>query len=211
MSDDTTNPKAAFGAAKAFFFGIPWSAIVWLGNVMAGGAYKYGVYNYRDTKIAASTYHDAIMRHFLLWADGEDTDRESGAPHLAHIMACCALYLDAYENGMATDDRSKTGQIHRLLQDSAETFADFKATHDAKQDKTVPTPVKRGRRGGPFFPGEIVYRCREGLDGEKYGHKGESGEVIFYEPTAGLTVEVFRDGEPFRCVGSDPTDWEKLR
>lgn len=119
QTNPETNPKAAHGAAKAPFFGIPWSAVVWLANVMRGGALKYGFYNYRETKIAASTYHDAIMRHFLLWADGEDIDSESGCPHLAHVMACCALYLDANELDMVTDDRNKTGVMGAILAESA--------------------------------------------------------------------------------------------
>ena len=97
---------------------------------MAGGAYKYGAYNYRDTKIAASTYHDAIMRHFMLWADGEDIDPESNAPHLAHVMACAALMIDADATGMLTDDRNKTGTVRKLLDASKAAFTAFKETYD---------------------------------------------------------------------------------
>ncbi len=114
---ETENPKAGIGADKAPFFGVPSSALVAMGNVMAGGALKYGAFNYRDTRIAVSTYHDAILRHFHLYMDGEDCDPldttppGSGVSHLAHIMACCALMIDAAENGMLDDDRSKTGKV----------------------------------------------------------------------------------------------------
>ncbi len=96
LETEVTNPKAKWGADKAPFFGVPSSAQIALGAVMGGGAYKYGVFNYRETKIAASTYHDAIMRHMQLWFDGEDSDPldsgegkppGSGISHLAHIMA----------------------------------------------------------------------------------------------------------------------------
>jgi len=127
---DSPNPKAAFGAAKAPFFGVPACALAWLGCVMAGGAYKYGLYNFRDTEIAASTYHDAILRHLFLYFDGEDIDPESNAPHLAHIMACCALMLDATENGMLIDDRNETGVLRDVLKRSAEAFTDFKEEYD---------------------------------------------------------------------------------
>ena len=143
--------KAAFGDDKAPFFGIPWSAVAWLGNVMGGGGYKYGLYNYRNTRIAASTYHDAIMRHFMLWADGEDADPVytvnewgnidysippgSGAPHLAHIMACCALLLDAQEEGMLDDDRNKTGHMRRLLDQSKAKFKTFRKAYDRYKDQ----------------------------------------------------------------------------
>ena len=120
------NPKAAIGAAKAPFFGIPWTAIIEMGAVMDGGAFKYGAYNYRDTNISTTTYHDAILRHFMLWADGEDTDPESKASHLAHVMACCALMIDAQENGKLVDDRSKTGSVRPMLDRSAKMAREFR-------------------------------------------------------------------------------------
>ena len=131
---ETTNPKAAFGAAKAPFFGIPSSALIWLGNVMGGGGYKYGLFNYRKTRIAVSTYNDAITRHLYLYMDGEDTDPESGAPHLAHVMACCALLMDAQMSGKCDDDRSKTGLVRPMLELSAERFKEFKENHDGEAD-----------------------------------------------------------------------------
>ena len=120
------NPKAAVGAAKAPFFGIPWTAVIEMGTVMDGGAYKYGAYNYRDSRISTTTYHDAILRHFMLWADGENTDPESKASHLAHIMACCALMIDARETDMLEDERSKTGVVRDMLDTSAHLANGFR-------------------------------------------------------------------------------------
>ena len=120
------NPKAAIGASKAPFFGIPWTAVIEMGTVMDGGAYKYGAYNYRDSRISTTTYHDAILRHFMLWADGENTDPESKASHLAHIMACCALMIDARETDMLEDDRSKTGAVRDMLDTSAQLAKGFR-------------------------------------------------------------------------------------
>jgi len=120
------NPKAAIGAAKAPFFGIPWTAVIEMGTVMDGGAHKYGAYNYRDTRISTTTYHDAILRHFMLWADGEDQDPESKCSHLAHIMACCALMIDADVGCMLEDDRSVTGSVRWMLDSSAKTAREFR-------------------------------------------------------------------------------------
>ena len=130
MKTKGENPKARFGKAKAPFFGIPWSAVAYLGAVMDGGATKYGAYNYRETTITATTYHDAIMRHFLKWADGEDVDDESGQPHLAHIMACCALYLDADLLGMTDDDRNKTGLMAGLLESLATSTSQYRDAYN---------------------------------------------------------------------------------
>ena len=135
----TENPKAKWGAAKAPFFGVPMSAQIALGAVMGGGGYKYGMFNYRDTKIAASTYHDAIHRHLALWFDGEDCDPletdegkppGSGVSHLAHVMACCALLIDAQQQEMLDDDRSKTGNVRNQMEASALTFKLFKEAQD---------------------------------------------------------------------------------
>ena len=123
---EVENPKAAIGAAKAPFFGIPWTAVIEMGTVMDGGAHKYGAYNYRDTRISTTTYHDAILRHFMLWADGEDDDPESKASHLAHVMACCALMIDADHGDMLEDDRSKTGNVRYMLEESARTAREFR-------------------------------------------------------------------------------------
>ena len=102
---NTVNPKAAFGSAKPGTFAIPRLAIHMLGVVMSLGAYKYGLFNWRESRIASSTYVDAINRHLTQWVDGEDDDPESGVSHLAHIMACCSLVIDSKACDMLDDDR----------------------------------------------------------------------------------------------------------
>jgi hypothetical protein len=42
----------------------------------------------------------------MAYVDGEDLDPESGMDHLAHIMACCAVLLDAKAAGKLNDDRT---------------------------------------------------------------------------------------------------------
>ena len=71
------------------------------------GADKYGMRNWREDGIIASTYEAAIMRHFIAYFNGEDTDPDSGLSHLTHIRACCAVVLDAKLKGKLTDDRNK--------------------------------------------------------------------------------------------------------
>lgn len=74
-------------------------------RVHQSGAEKYGVRNWRIDKILASTYEGAILRHFKAWAEGEDTDPDSGESHLTHIRACCAIVRDAEIHGTLIDDR----------------------------------------------------------------------------------------------------------
>jgi hypothetical protein len=71
------------------------------------GADKYGVKNWRIDKILASTYEGAMLRHLTAWITGEDTDPDSGQPHLTHLRACCAVVLDAQMHGTLIDDRGR--------------------------------------------------------------------------------------------------------
>lgn len=110
------NPKTRAGAAKpALISVIPTAALLHLGEVMKLGANKYGAFNWRDTPVPAETYMDAAMRHLLSWQDGESVDPESGMSHLAHVMACCAIIIDAQENGMLDDNRPKAGRVGEMI------------------------------------------------------------------------------------------------
>ncbi len=75
-------------------------------KVMAFGAAKYGVKNWRKQPIRASTYYSAMLRHLIAWYEySENDDRESSQPHLAHVIANCMILLDAQEQGTLIDDR----------------------------------------------------------------------------------------------------------
>jgi hypothetical protein len=86
-------------------------------RVLAHGAGKYGVRNWRKDPILLKTYVGAIRRHLNAWADGEDLDPDSGESHLAHIRACCAVALDAMNQGTAQDDRLFMESKAPLVQD----------------------------------------------------------------------------------------------
>ena len=116
------NPKTRAGAKKpAMLSVIPSASLLHLGEVMKLGAEKYGPFNWRETPVPAETYVDAAMRHLLSWQDGEDLDPESGMSHLAHIMACCAILIDAKENGMLDDNRPVAGRVGEMISNFQET------------------------------------------------------------------------------------------
>lgn len=94
------NPKsrAAIGK-KPCISDIPTSALMALANVHSLGALKYGRYNWRESGVSDTVYIDAIGRHLLEWWNGNLTDEESGESHLAHVMACCAILIDAEKHG----------------------------------------------------------------------------------------------------------------
>lgn len=110
MSYPDGNPKTPYGVVKPSTFNIPAPALLAWGEVMKLGAEKYGRLNWRLHMVAASVYSDALMRHFLAWRDGEERDPESGQPHLAHVMACAAILIDAQALDQMIDDRHIGGE-----------------------------------------------------------------------------------------------------
>lgn len=100
-----TNPKDAVGTGKTPFSTIPSEVVAELGLVMLEGARKYGRHNYRAAGVRASVYFDAAMRHLTRFWEGEETDPDSGMPHLIHAMACCAVLRDSQVIGNWSDDR----------------------------------------------------------------------------------------------------------
>lgn len=71
---------------------MPWVALQSIVDVLQFGAMKYGDNNWRTVEHGKRRYFAAAMRHLVAWALGEETDRESGLPHLAHA-ACCLLFM----------------------------------------------------------------------------------------------------------------------
>lgn len=111
------NPKTAVGLTKPSFFAIPPTALIHLGGAMADGRKKYGLLNWREKAVTYSVYHDAMMRHLGAFQDGEDCARDSGRHHLAHVMACCAIVLDAIEHGNLIDDRGTPGAFADMIEE----------------------------------------------------------------------------------------------
>lgn len=106
LKNVATDPKAEAATSKPVTHVIPPVAILLLGAALETGAKKYGVMNWRGKKIKLSVYTDAIDRHLLAFRDGHTLDSDSGLHHLAHVMAGCAIILDAAANGGLDDDRS---------------------------------------------------------------------------------------------------------
>ena len=106
------NPKTAMGAKKPDLTVVPPSSLLHLATAMMNGAEKYGPFNWREQPISTRPYVAAAMRHLLAYLDGEDFSADTvaaGVPvhHLAHVMACCAIVLDAKSVSTLTDNRPK--------------------------------------------------------------------------------------------------------
>lgn len=81
-------------------------ALTELGKVAGFGAAKYERANFLKG-YAWSLTLDALFRHLLALAAGEDRDPESGHLHASHAMWHCATLTSFTLRGLGTDDRLK--------------------------------------------------------------------------------------------------------
>lgn len=111
---DSTNPKDAVGRKKDLISLVPAEGIRGISRAMRYGAYEakrtdgksgYGPFNWRTTPVRLSVYVDALLRHSLALADGQDLDPDSNLPHEDHIGANVCIIKDARKHGTLIDDR----------------------------------------------------------------------------------------------------------
>lgn len=70
------------------------AAIADMVAVLTSGAVKYSAHSWRNVPDAQERYRAAMLRHVLAFCSGEDTDPESGHPHLAHVAVNAAFLLE---------------------------------------------------------------------------------------------------------------------
>jgi len=99
------NPKDLAGSHKVGVHVVPPNVITAMALALQEGALKYGESNWREHSIHYSAYYDAVMRHMFQWFNGEDTDVDSGLPHVVKAMATLAVLVDAMHNNKVIDDR----------------------------------------------------------------------------------------------------------
>lgn len=110
-----TNPKDALAVAKLPLHLVPDTIEAYAALAFAEGASKYGAYNWRVAGVLASVYHSALKRHLAKWHNGEWADPVTGVPHLASIIACAGILLDADLCGKLTDDRPPSAPLPGLV------------------------------------------------------------------------------------------------
>lgn len=113
---ELANPKQAYGDKKVPLHLVPGAASAYIAMGLKEGARKYGAFNWRETDVEAMTYVGATLRHLAAFVDGEDTDPDSGNPHLAHAMASLAILVDALESEGVIDNRPKAGPAAKTLE-----------------------------------------------------------------------------------------------
>lgn len=124
-----TNPKDSIGSDKAPLHLWPTTATLLGSMALLDGACKYGRSNYRVMGVRASIYADAAKRHLDKWFEGQDKDGDSGLSHLAHVLACAAILVDAEAAGKLIDDRNVEGGYIALLDEMTALVPVIKAKY----------------------------------------------------------------------------------
>lgn len=99
------DPKGAIGATKTPLALLPPIFNEETAKALALGALKYGTFNWREAKVEIMTCLHAARRHLDEVIERHDIDPESGAHHLGHVAANCAIILDARKHGTLVDNR----------------------------------------------------------------------------------------------------------
>ncbi len=85
---------------------VPPKTMLEVGDVLAVGAEKYSVHNWRKVD-DRGRYLAAAQRHILAYQAGEDMDDDDGLPHLSHAI-CCLLFLRECDiDNLGEDTRAK--------------------------------------------------------------------------------------------------------
>jgi len=85
---------------------IPSYALKVLAQVMTKGAEKYSDDNWRKG-MKYTDVLDSIFRHLEAFRSGEDLDKETGLPHLGHLMANICFLLEYSLTHTELDNRIK--------------------------------------------------------------------------------------------------------
>ena len=115
MTIKETNPKDQIAVGKVPLHLWPTTATSMGAIGLLDGMSKYGRSNWREAGVRASIYVSACQRHLAAWFEGEDTDPDSGLPHLGHALACLAILVDAQAADKLTDDRQYPGGYRKLI------------------------------------------------------------------------------------------------
>ena len=100
-----TNPKDAVATNKLPLHLVPDILTVFAALGFTEGAAKYGAFNFRVAGARFSVYSDALERHHKKLKAGEWADKKTGVPHLASMLACIGIILDAWLVDKLVDDR----------------------------------------------------------------------------------------------------------
>lgn len=132
------NPKQSFGDKKVCLSYVPQQVLMEAAVGLMEGGFKYGAYNFRDSKIEVKTYLDATDRHLKWFCEGEDIDPESGLSHITKAICSLIVLRDAMINDNIIDNRPPKGNIehmnklNKIVEELREKYPDPKPPHTEK-------------------------------------------------------------------------------
>ena len=130
-----TNPKDAIGDKKVPLWLLSPIAKAHWALAQFAGMLKYGAWNWRKAGVRTSVYLSAIDRHKDKWMSGQKYDPADGTHHLANIMACCAILMDAEAAGKLTDDRPPSVDVESTYRFVEERMAELREKYKDKDPK----------------------------------------------------------------------------
>lgn len=156
-------------------------ALLQVAKVAGYGGQKYERLNYMKG-YAWSLSFDAMQRHLLLFWSGEDTDEESGLPHLAHAAWHCLTLLAFVGGELGTDDRYKPppSAIDRIMANFEKGFisqSTARAAVGVGEEAIVPP-------GLPWAVGDTAL-----FVGVDLAAKDAASTTIVYSPPTGEAIE----------------------
>lgn len=89
---------------------VPAGAVLETAKVFTFGAKKYAPHNWRKG-FEYGRLIAALERHIAAFKEGEDTDPESGLPHMAHASCCVMMLIEHQLKGYGFDDRYTAKQV----------------------------------------------------------------------------------------------------
>lgn len=127
---------------------LPWPQIEQVVLVLEYGARKYGSdNNWRQVPNKRPRYFSAAQRHQLAWWQGEDTDKESGLPHLAHAIVSLLFLMQ--------EGQQDTTSIDRLRVQNAELCTEIERLKSAwaASDRRLDASISRAA--------ELLTQCQQ--------------------------------------------------
>lgn len=127
------------------------------------GLIKYGAWNWRAAGVRSSVYLSAIERHLDAYKSGEELDPADETLHLANIMACCAILIDAKEAGKLEDDRPPVvslrpaySQAMQSMQHIKQQYASMTPRHYTIRDTGELNATNESKVGDTVQPSTVT-------------------------------------------------------
>lgn len=143
-----TNPKDAAAVTRIMLALLSPVAKAHWALAQFAGFLKYGGWNWRVAGVRSSVYLSAAQRHLDAYLSGEEVDPIDGTHHLANVMACCAILLDAKAAGKLTDDRPPSVDIRPTYRALEELAAKLRTQYADRAPRHYTIDDTEGTEGG---------------------------------------------------------------